>query len=109
MSERRFKGYSLDTKHGFFGTFTIWEVMVIFGAGILGGSFTSASGATPMIYTALSAVTALVAVMVSKRTLAHYPHYFRHLYQYLNRPDYKDVKPEREYVPVLPNAKKRRH
>ena len=35
MSERRFKGYNLDTKHGFFGTFTLWEFLIILGSGIL--------------------------------------------------------------------------
>lgn len=108
MSERRFKGYNLDTKHGFFGTFTIWEFMIIFGCGILGGSFTSSSGSAPMIYSAISGVAALIGVLISKRTLANYPNYFKHLYKYLNRPDYKHVKPDWDYVPVLPDAKHRR-
>lgn len=108
MSERRFKGYSLDTKHGFFGTFTLWEFVIIFGCGIFGGSFTSSNGTAPMIYSAVSGVSALIAVLIAKRTLAQKPNYFKHLYNYLNRPDYKHVKPERDYVPVLPDAKKRR-
>lgn len=108
MSERRFKGYSLDTKHGFFGTFTLWEALIIIGSGILGGSFTSSSGTAPMIYTAVSGVVALLAVLMSKRTLSQYPNLFKHLYRYLNRPDSKHVQPERDYVPVLPDAKKRR-
>ncbi len=108
MSERRFKGYNLDTKHGFFGTFTIWEFMFIFGCGILGGSFTSSSGSAPMIYSVISGVVALIVVLISKRTLAQKPHYYKHIYKYLNRPDYKHVKPDRDYVPVLPDAKQRR-
>lgn len=108
MSERRIKGYNLDTKHGFFGTFTLWEIMAILGAGILGSSFTSASGATPMIYSAVSGTLALLAVLISRRLLTQYPNIFKHLYAYLGRADYQHVQPEREYVPVLPDSKHRR-
>lgn len=107
MSERRYKGYDLDTRHGFFGTFSLWEVIIIFGTALIGGGLTPSNGTAPMIYTALSGAVALIGVLVTRRTLAQKPNYFKHLFAYINRPDFKHIKPERDYVPVLPDAKRR--
>jgi hypothetical protein len=107
MSVRRYKGYSTDTKHGFFGTFTIWEAMSVLFAGIFGSGLTSDNGATPMIYGVVCAGSTLAVVLISRRLLSNYPKLFVHIYSYLNRPDYLHVTPERSYTPVLADARRR--
>ncbi len=101
MSERRFKGYSTLTKSGFFGTFTLWEFMAVFGAGIFGSGLSNANGAAPMVYGVVAGSVTLLVVLVSRRTLSNYPRLFTHIYSYLNRSDYYHVEPERHYTPVL--------
>ena len=108
MSERRFKGYNTNTKHGFFGTFTLWEFIAVLGTGILASALTNANGATPMLYAAAGSTVALLVVLFSRRTLSNYPRLFGHLYSYLNRADYYHVKPERNYTPVLSDTRQRK-
>lgn len=107
-SNRRFSGYRTDSKHGIFGTLTLWNLLGIVMVFVLGQEFAKRVTAQSPLQTLIAlglALLTFVLIIVVRRMLAAYPKIVTHWWRFWSGEDLNVVKPDRRPVPLVPPTK----
>lgn len=106
MSEqqgRRFNGYRTDATHGIIGTLTVWNILTLIVAFVLGLELARRITVGPMqTFIAFGCVAlAFVLTMVLRRLFEAKPKYLWHGWEFWSGEDLNTVAPDRRPVPLI--------
>ncbi|MDK2014386.1 MULTISPECIES: hypothetical protein [unclassified Deinococcus] len=101
---RRFKGYSTDSRHALIGTMSLYNLMAVVGAFLMGQEIAkrfTAHGPMQSAFAIGLAVGVFVLTLILRREFAAKPKYIQHWWQFWNGDDQAVVRPDARPVPLL--------